>query len=209
VPSWKNRVALHHMIVAVTSANAAWRDGGFTILNIADPVKHQGGVARQHLAAFAVAPYAAALPGRKLASCWRSPTAFNCSKGLSYTWLYDVRVPENPVSISTLPNPTSNPGAVPARFGPHNLHENRPESFQSEDMLFATYHNAGLRIFDIRDAFCAQGNRQLRGAATRENSRPQAGNALAPQSCDINVQSNGVMYMRRLEWRVERPRIYR
>jgi hypothetical protein len=37
------------------------------------------------------------------------------------------------------------------RFGPHNLHENRPESFQSDEMIFVTYFNAGVRVFDIRD----------------------------------------------------------
>ena len=38
------------------------------------------------------------------------------------------------------------------KFGPHNLHENRPGSFQSEDLIFATYHNAGVRAFDIGNA---------------------------------------------------------
>ena len=38
-------------------------------------------------------------------------------------------------------------------FGPHNLHENRPESFVSEEIVFATYHNAGVRVFDIRDQY--------------------------------------------------------
>ena len=33
-----------------------------------------------------------------------------------------------------------------------NLHENRPGSFQSEDLIFATWHNAGLRVFDIGNA---------------------------------------------------------
>jgi hypothetical protein len=33
-------------------------------------------------------------------------SGFACAKGLSHTWLYDVRVLENPFSISTLPTPT-------------------------------------------------------------------------------------------------------
>ena len=36
-------------------------------------------------------------------------------------------------------------------FGRHNLHENRPGTFVSEETIFATYHNAGVRVFDIRD----------------------------------------------------------
>ena len=39
-PSWKNqRVALHHMITAGNRGYAAWRDGGFTILDLTDPAK--------------------------------------------------------------------------------------------------------------------------------------------------------------------------
>ena len=33
------------------------------------------------------------------------------------------------------------------------MHENRPGSFQSEETVFATYNTAGVRVFDIRDAF--------------------------------------------------------
>jgi len=31
------------------------------------------------------------------------------------------------------------------------LHENRRGSFQSEELIFATYQNAGVRVFDITD----------------------------------------------------------
>jgi hypothetical protein len=198
VPSWgKVRVALHHMIVAGDLGYAAWRDGGFTILNIADPanikmISHVnpsppfGGGTHTPLP----------LPGRKLAVMLEESNGFNCSKGLSYTWLYDVRVPENPVSISTMPTPTDQSWCRPGEnFGPHNLHENRPESFQSEETIFATYHNAGLRIFDIRDAFAPKEIGSFVAQPPAKIMDPRPGNALAPQSCDINVQSNGIMYM--------------
>ena len=38
-------------------------------------------------------------------------------------------------------------------FGPHNLYENRPAGFQSETTIFATYNNAGVRVFDIANQF--------------------------------------------------------
>ena len=38
-------------------------------------------------------------------------------------------------------------------FGPHNIHENRPGSFVSSQLIFATYQNAGIRVFDMSDAF--------------------------------------------------------
>ncbi len=123
-------------------------------------------------------------------------SGFGCAKGLSYTWLYDVGSPENPVSIAALPTPADQSWCRPGEnFGPHNLHENRPESFQSEDILFATYHNAGLRIFDIRDAFVPKEIGSYVPPPPVRILDPRPGNAPAPQSCDINVQSDGTMYL--------------
>ena len=42
---------------------------------------------------------------------------------------------------------------LPGKFGPHNLHENRPGALQNSNLVFATYCNAGLRVFDITDPF--------------------------------------------------------
>jgi len=39
-----------------------------------------------------------------------------------------------------------------ARFGAHNLHENRPGSYVSDSLIFATYFSAGLRVYDVDDA---------------------------------------------------------
>jgi len=39
------------------------------------------------------------------------------------------------------------------QFGPHNLHENRPGSFQSSTTIFATWQSAGVRAFDITNPF--------------------------------------------------------
>jgi hypothetical protein len=37
------------------------------------------------------------------------------------------------------------------RFGTHCLHENRPGSFRSQELMFVTYFNAGLRVYDVND----------------------------------------------------------
>jgi hypothetical protein len=60
----------------------------------------------------------------------------------------------NPVSIATLPTPSeADYKAKGGHFGPHNVHENRPGSFVSSKLIFATYQNAGVRVFDISNAF--------------------------------------------------------
>ncbi len=76
----------------------------------------------------------------------------NGADQVKYTWVLDVRVPANPVSISTFPTPSeADYCAKGAHFGPRNLHENRPGSFVSERLVFATYQNAGVRVFDLAD----------------------------------------------------------
>ena len=92
------------------------------------------------------------LPGRKLAVVADESNAEFCAKGTFYTWLVDVRADDNPVPIATLPTPSDRDYCALGNFGPHNLHENRPGSFVSEETIFATYHDAGVRVFDIRDA---------------------------------------------------------
>ena len=197
-PSWeKRRVALHHMIVSGDTGYAAWRDGGFTILNVADPANIKLLSRVNTSPPFLGGTHTPLpLPNRKLAVMLEESNGFACGRGLSQTWLYDMRVLENPVSISTFPQPADQSWCRPGEnFGPHNLHENRPESLVTEDTIFATYHNAGLRIFDIRDAFAPKEIAYFVPPPPAKILDPRPGNSLAPQSCDINVQANGIMYM--------------
>ncbi len=65
----------------------------------------------------------------------------------------DARGEDNMVPIATLPMPPlddfRNRGG---RFGAHNLHENRPgPSFQSDDLIFGTFFNGGVRVFDLKN----------------------------------------------------------
>jgi hypothetical protein len=68
-------------------------------------------------------------------------------------WIIDIREERNPVIVSTCPVPQGDFCSRGLRFGPHNVHENRPGSFQSENLIFVTYYNAGLRVFDIRNQY--------------------------------------------------------
>jgi hypothetical protein len=155
-PPWGNgkRWALHHMITAGDLGYAAWRDGGMTLMDLADPTAPSLISHRNWSPPYAGGTHTPLpLPRRGLAVIADESTSNRCAKGLAYTWVLDVRTPENPVTIATLPTPVGedfcNKGG---KFGPHNLHENRPGSFQSEDIIFATYHNAGVRAFDISNA---------------------------------------------------------
>jgi hypothetical protein len=66
--------------------------------------------------------------------------------------LVDISDEGRPREVSRFPVPAGDYCARGLRFGPHNLHENRPETFQSDRIVFVTYFNAGLRVYDTSDA---------------------------------------------------------
>jgi len=197
-PTWKGRrYAAHHAIVAGHLAYGAWRDGGLTVHDVSDP-------ARARLLAHVnwSPPFAGGthtplpLPGRDLLVVADEATSSNCANGLAFTWVFDVRAAQNPVSIATLPTPREEDFCKKgAKFGPHNLHENRPGSLQSETLIFATYHNAGLRIFDIANPFAPKqvGYYVPPPPERLVDFRPGATKVI--QSCDVFVDPDGVMYM--------------
>ena len=197
-PSWaKGRVALHHMIVANGIGYAAWRDGGFTILDVSDPTNIK---LISHVNTFPAYPGGThtplPLPGRDLALILDESSAFACSKGLSYTWVYDVRDKTDPVSIATLPTPHDQDWCRPGEnFGPHNMHENRPGTFQSETTIFATYHNAGLRVFDLSNQYAPVEIASYVPPPPTKIIDPRPGYALAPMCCDVNVQKDGTVFL--------------
>ena len=79
--------------------------------------------------------------------------------------------------------------------GPHNLHENRPGSFQSENTIFATWGNAGVRVFDITDAFAPKEIASWDPPAPQRLIDPRPNVALAAKTCDVYVAPDGIMYV--------------
>ncbi len=80
----------------------------------------------------------------------------NCEDYPKLVWLMDIRLESKPVMISSLPMPDLDDFCGrPGRFGAHNIHENQPvpTSFQSDDLVFGTFFNAGVRVFDTSNQF--------------------------------------------------------
>lgn len=190
------RYALHHMIVAGDRGFAAWRDGGFTIHDVGD-------AANPRLLSHTnwSPPYPGGthtplpLPGRKLAIVADESNADFCAKGLFHTWVVDVRADDNPVTIATLPTPTGRDFCAMGNFGPHNLHENRPGTFVSEEMIFATYHTAGVRVFDIRDPYQPKEIASWLPPVPERMLDPRPKVARCALSCDCYVTTDGLMYV--------------
>jgi hypothetical protein len=189
------RYALHHMIVTGDRGYAAWRDGGLTIHDVSDASNPQ---LLSHVNWSPPYPggthTALPLPGRKLVIVADESNADFCAKGLFYTWVVDVRADENPVPIATLPTPTGLDFCAMGNFGPHNLHENRPGSFVSEETLFATYHNAGVRVFDIRDQYRPTEIASWIPPVPKRMVDPRPQVDRSALTCDCYVTPDGLIY---------------
>ena len=157
-PTWPaaSRYGLHHAIVHGDTAYAAWRDAGMVVLDVADREKPEAHRPPQLVPAVrrrnAQLPAAA---GSRSAGGARRGGA-RSSGGRAQAHL-DVRQPRTCQSgehrdlSDSRRRPTTT--AKGGHFGPHNIHENRPGSFVSSELIFATYQNAGVRVFDIRDQY--------------------------------------------------------
>ena len=198
-PAWPagKRWALHHMIVAGDRGYAAWRDGGLTVHDLSDPAR-PGLLAHRVLSP----PFAGGshtplpLPGRGLVVLADEAVSANCEKGLAQAWVFDVREAGNPVPFATLPQPAeADYCAAGGKFGPHNLHENRPGTFQSETLIFATWHNAGVRAFDLSDPFRPRDVGHCVPAAPERVVDIRPGSVAVTQSCDVLVDRDGISYV--------------
>jgi hypothetical protein len=198
-PSWPKgrRYALHHALVAGNLAYSAWRDGGLAVVDVADPAKPKMLCHRNWDPPFGGGTHSPLpLPDRNLLVVADEANFADCSLGLRYVWIFDVRVPANPVSIATLPVPDDADYCKKGgNFGPHNLWENRPGAFQSSRYIFVTMHNAGVRVYDIANPFAP---REVGAFVPPDPERmvdPRPNRPRVIQSCDCFVDAQGIMYV--------------
>jgi len=197
-PTWtaEKRYALHHATVHGDTAYACWRDGGLTLIDVSDRNAPKLITHRNWSPPYGGGTHSAlALPDRNLLLVADEAVADNMADGLKLTWVFDIREPSNPVSISTFPTPDeadyANKGG---HFGPHNLHENRPGSFVSSTLIFATYQNAGIRAFDISNPYQPKETGALVPAAPSHLIDHRPGRPRVIQSCDVFVDAQGLIY---------------
>ncbi len=191
------RVALHHAVVEGDTAYASWRDGGLTLLDIADKAHPKLVAHRNWSPPFAGGTHSALpLVDRGLCVVADEAVLDIDQEPLKHTWIVDIREPSNPVTIATLPTPSDRDYvAKGGHFGPHNLHENRPGTFQSSEVVFATYQNAGVRVFDIRDQFRPKEIGYFVPSEPEQWVDPRPGRHRVIHTCDVNVQPDGRMYI--------------
>lgn len=101
------------------------------------------------------------LPARNLLLVNTEAIAERQQEAYNFAGIVDVSDERNPRLVSLLPIPEPAAGAPypnfsmrGGRFGPHNQHHPQgPELFADDNLMFMTWFNAGLRVYDISDAY--------------------------------------------------------
>jgi hypothetical protein len=197
-PGWppQSRYGLHHAIIQGDIAYAAWRDAGMVVLDVADRGSPKLVTHRNWSPPFGGGTHnCLPLPDRDLLIVLDEAVLDHQEDGLKLIWVFDNRRRDNPVSIATFPTPGEiDYAAKSGHFGPHNIHENRPGSFISSELIFATYQNAGVRVFNIGDPFAPREVGALVPPAPERMMDQRPNRARVIQSADVFVEASGLIY---------------
>src|SRR5229473_1028444 len=197
-PGWPptRRYGLHHAIVHGDTAYGAWRDAGLVMIDVKDRTAPKLITHRNWSPPFGGGTHnCLPLPDRDLLIVLDEAVLDHQEDGLKLIWVFDNRVKGNPVSISTFPTPAEADYVHKGgHFGPHNIHENRPGSFVSSELIFATYQNAGVRVFDIRDPYRPKEVGALVPPAPTRMIDHRPNRAQVIQSADVFVDAGGLIY---------------
>ena len=151
--SWPDDEArsVHHAMVHGDRAYVGWWDSGLAILDISDLagielISHLQWDIGGHTHT------ALPLPSRDLVVVTDEAVTNGCDGHPHMVRIVDISDERNPEVVSICPVPDGDFCDRGLRFGAHCLHENRPGTYRSEELMFTTYFNGGLRVYDITDA---------------------------------------------------------
>jgi hypothetical protein len=149
-PAEEDRI-VHHAMVDGDRAYVGMWDSGMVIVDISDPTAPST-ISRINWEEGGNTHTCLPLPDRDLVVVTDEATQDNCAEGPRMVRIVDVSDETHPFVRSICPVPEGDFCDRGLRFGAHNLHENRPGSYRSQQLVFVTYFNAGLRVYDLTDA---------------------------------------------------------
>jgi hypothetical protein len=141
---------VHHAMVHGDRAYVGLWDSGTVILDISDPA-HPSTISRLDWEEGGHTHTCLPLPDRQLVVVTDEAITDGCDGPLHMVRVVDVSEETRPFVRAICPVPEGDFCDRGLRFGAHNLHENRPGSYRSQQVMFVTYFNAGLRVFDLAD----------------------------------------------------------
>jgi hypothetical protein len=189
-PGWSpnKSVWCHGIIANGDRAYVSYQDEGLAILDISE-ITAPRLISRLDL----MPPFrghthtALPLPRRKLLIVAEESVRNGCADGYKMVWVVDIRDESKPVAIASFPIPTGNFSERGGRFGPHNIHENRPGSKDDDLLIYLCYFNAGIRVVDISNPF--------RPTETGFFIPPTPAGQPAIQINDVYVDTDGLIYI--------------
>jgi len=144
------------------------------------------------------------IPERQLAYTNSEAIAESCAEPLNQASLVDISDPSKPRLVSIFPVPEP-PGGSPyadfcdkgGRFGPHNVNQNlhSPDVEPQGDLIYLTYFNAGLRIYNIADPEQPREVGYFIPPDPQERIGPIPVEKLVVQTEDVLVDRRGYIYI--------------
>ena len=151
-PTWPDgkRFAAHHALVDGDTAYLGYGDAGLVVLDISDRSKPSQ-LSNLQWSPGGDTHTCMPLPGRDFLVVTDETVTDRCAGEEHLVRVVDVADPTNPHVVSVCPPPEGDYCDRGLRFGPHNTHENRPGSYRSAELVFVTYFNGGLQVYDLAD----------------------------------------------------------
>ena len=142
---------VHHAMVDDDRAYLGFWNGGMVVIDISDTAAPKT-VSRLGWDEGGHTHTCLPLPDRNLVAVTDEAISEGCDEDRHMVRIVDVTDEAAPFVRSICPVPEGDFCQRGLRFGAHCLHENRPGSYRSQGLVFVTYFNAGLRVYDISDA---------------------------------------------------------
>ncbi|HEX4976984.1 MAG TPA: hypothetical protein VFV40_03865 [Nocardioides sp.] len=197
-PTWPadKRYAAHHALVDGDTAYLGYGDAGLVVLDISDRAKPSM-LSNLQWSPGGDTHTCMPLPGRDLLVVTDETVTDRCAGEEHLVRVVDVADPTDPRVVSICPPPSGDYCERGLRFGPHNTHENRPGSYRSAELVFVTYFNGGLQVYDVADPLHPAEVGHWLPATPPGQEAPQINDVFVSENLDIFVTDrvNGGVYV--------------
>ena len=188
--------SVHHALVVDDRAYLGFWDSGMVILDISD-LDDIGVVSRLDWTVGGHTHTCLPLVSRGLVAVTDEATFNDCMGPPHMIRIVDITDEAEPKVRSVCPTPGEEFCLRGLRYGAHCLHENRPNSYRSDTLIFASYFNAGLRVYDTSDPDVPTEVAHFIPSSPPDQTATQINDLFVDENLDIYVTDrvNGGVYI--------------